>query len=137
MAGDGGNGRAGRISTPEQLNDYLHVTNPHIWMLLVAVIVLVLGLLLWSGFATVESYASGTARVSNGGIVATFDDPEKAINVQAGMEMEIGGETCEVLAVGVDENGKIVASAKKAIPDGTYDIRVGYSTVQVISMLLN
>lgn len=126
-----------RISSPEQLNDYLHVTNPRIWMLLVAVALLVAGLLLWSAFATVESYATGTARASDGELEVTFDDPEKATNVKPGMEMQVGGETCEVLTVGTDNNNNVVAFAKKTIPDGTYSVRVGYSTVQVISMLFN
>ena len=33
-----------RISSPEQLNDYLHVTNPGIWALLICVIVLLAGI---------------------------------------------------------------------------------------------
>ena len=35
-----------RMSSPEQLNDYLKVTSPKIWVLLVAVVLLVAGLLL-------------------------------------------------------------------------------------------
>lgn len=126
-----------RISTPEQLNDYLHVTNPQIWMLLIAVILIVSGLLLWSGFATVESYVNGTANASNGELTVTFEDHDKAANVKAGMQMEVGGETCEILAVGTNEDGATIATAKKAIPDGTYSARVGYSSTQVISMLFN
>lgn len=129
--------QTGRISSPEQLNDYLHVTNPKVWMLLVAVTLVIAGLLLWGGFATVESYASGTAIATNGELSVTFDDPEKAANVQAGMEMEVGANTCEVLTVGTDEQGNVVASAQANIPNGTYDVRVGYNTVQVISMLFN
>ncbi len=126
-----------RISSPEQLNDYLHVTNPKIWVLLVAVILLVSGLLLWSGFATVESYATGEAKALKGELTVTFDDADKASRVQPGMEMEVGGEKAEILAVGADADGNPVATARANIPDGSYDIRVGYSTTQVISMLFN
>lgn len=126
-----------RISSPEQLNDYLRVTNPRIWMLLVAVFLLVFGLLLWSAFATIESYATGTAVASNGELTVTFNDPAKAAHVKAGMEIEIGDQTCEVLTVRKDADGNLIASAQKAIPDGSYEARIGYSTVQVISMLFN
>lgn len=126
-----------RISSPEQLNDYLRVTNPRIWMLLAAVILIVTGLLLWSSFATVESYVTGTARASGGDLVVTFDDPAKAANVKAGMEMTVGGDTCQVLAVGTDGDGNVIATAQETIPDGTYHVRVGYNTTQVISMLFN
>ena len=126
-----------RISSPEQLNDYLKVTSPKIWLLLVAVVLLVVGLLLWSGFTTMESYATGTARAVGGELTVTFDDPGKASKVQAGMEMEVGDVKTEVLSVGTDEDGEYVASAQANIPDGSYDVRVGYKSTQVISMLLN
>lgn len=128
---------ARRMTSPEQLNDYLKVTNPKIWMLLVAVVLLVAGLLLWSGFTTVESYATGTARAVGGELTVTFDDAGKAGKVLPGMEMEVGDVRTEVLTIGTGEGGEIVASARANIPDGSYEVRVGYKTTQVISMLLN
>ena len=126
-----------RISTPEQLNDYLRVTNPKIWMLLVAVILLVVGLLLWSSFTIIESYATGTARAVGGELTATFDDQDRASRVRPGMKMEVGDVQTEVLAVGADADGNIVASSHANIPDGSYAVRVSYKSTQVISMLLN
>ena len=102
-----------------------------------AVILLAAGLLLWSSFTTIESYATGTAQAVGGELVVTFDDPEKASKVQPGMEMEVGDVETEVLAVGTNENGDLIASAHAHIPDGSYKVRVGYKATQVISMLLN
>lgn len=126
-----------RIASPEQLNDYLKVTSPKIWLLLLAVGLLLVGLILWSGFTTVESYATGTARAIGGELTVTFDDAGKADKVQAGMELEVGDVRTEVLAVGTDESGETIASARANIPDGSYDVRVGYKATQVLSMLLN
>ena len=128
---------ARRISSPEQLNDYLRVTNPKVWVVLGAITLLLAGLLLWGGFTTIESYATGTARAVGGEITVTFDDAEKAGKVQPGMQLEVGDVRAEVLAVGADEDGNPVASARANIPDGSYDVRVGYKATQVISMLLN
>ena len=50
-----------RIQSPEQLNDYLRITNPTIWILLIAVIILLAGMLIWSSYATIGSFAQGTA----------------------------------------------------------------------------
>lgn len=126
-----------RMSSPEQLNDYLKVTTPKVWVLLVAIILLVAGLILWSSFTTMESYAVGTARAVGGELTITFKDADQADKVQPGMELEVGDVTTEVLAVGVEEDGTVIASAQANIPDGMYDIRVGYNTTQVISMLIN
>ena len=113
------------------------MTSPKIWVLLVAVVLLIVGLLLWSSFTTIESYATGSAHAVGGELVVTFDDPAKASKVQPGMELEVGDVRAEVLTIGKDENGNLVASARANIPDGSYDVRVGYKTTQVISMLLN
>ena len=125
------------MSSPEQLNDYLKVTSPKIWLLLAAVVLLIGGLLLWSSFTTIESYATGTARAVGGELTVTFDDAKKAGKVQAGMEMTVGDVQTEILTVGTNENDEIVASAHASIPDGLYSVRVGYKTTQVLSMLLN
>ena len=128
---------AGGISSPEQLNDYLKVTNPKIWVLLTAVVLLVGGLLLWCGFTTVESYATGTARAVGGDLYVSFDDQAKAGKVSPGMEMEVGDVKTEILTVGKGDDGEIMAFAHANIPDGSYAVRVGYKTTQVLSMLLN
>ena len=126
-----------RITSPEQLNDYLKVTNPKMWLLLLAIALLIVGFVLWSGFATVESYATGTARAVGGELTIAFDDANKASRVREGMELDIGDVKAEVLTVGADENGNVIASAHANIPDGSYSVRVGYAATQVLSMLLN
>ena len=128
---------ARRMTSPEQLNDYLKVTNPKIWALLVAVLLILGGFLLWSGFTTIESYATGTARAVGGELTVMFDDADQAARVQPGMEMEVGDMRTEVLVVGVDDEGNTVATAQTTIPDGTYSVRVGYNATQVLSMLMN
>ncbi len=51
-----------RVSSPEQLNDYIRVTTPSVWLVLIAVILLLVGLLAWSVFGTVNvNTASGEA----------------------------------------------------------------------------
>ena len=52
-----------RISSPEQLNDYIRVTTPSVWLVLVMVIVLLIGILSWCIFGTVtETKQDGTSR---------------------------------------------------------------------------
>ena len=57
-----------RITSPESLGDYLHVTNPAVWMILTAIIVLLVGMLIWSSTATINSIATGTAQVEDGNL---------------------------------------------------------------------
>ena len=39
-----------RVSDPEQLNDYIRVTNPGVWMIMCAVILLLAGICVWGVF---------------------------------------------------------------------------------------
>ena len=47
-----------RVSSPEALNDYIRVTTPSVWLVLAAIILLLVGMLAWSVFGTVQ--ANGT-----------------------------------------------------------------------------
>jgi len=42
-----------RINGPEELNAYVRVTSPSVWVILIAVTLLVLGILGWSIFGTI------------------------------------------------------------------------------------
>ncbi len=42
-----------KISGPEELNAYIRVTTPSVWIVLAAIVLLVLGILGWSVFGTV------------------------------------------------------------------------------------
>jgi hypothetical protein len=54
-----------RISNPEQLNDYIRVTNPGVWMIMCAVILLLLGLCVWSVFGKLDTYLPVAAVTEN------------------------------------------------------------------------
>lgn len=47
-----------RISAPEELNDYIRVTTPSVWLVLAATMILLLGMLVWSIFGTVRMESS-------------------------------------------------------------------------------
>ena len=52
-----------RISSPEQLDDHICVTTTPVWLVLLATIVILLGMLAWSIFGTVTvNNADGTAK---------------------------------------------------------------------------
>lgn len=44
-----------KISSPEQMNDYIRVSNPSVWIILAAVIVLLAGVFVWGLFGRLDS----------------------------------------------------------------------------------
>ncbi len=45
-----------KVSSPESLNDYIKVTTPSVWIVLIALVVLLCGILAWSVFGRVETH---------------------------------------------------------------------------------
>ena len=43
-----------KVSSPEKLDDYIHVTTPSVWITLIAIILLLTGALVWSIFGEVR-----------------------------------------------------------------------------------
>ena len=123
------------ISSPEQLNDYLRVTSPAIWVVLIAVIILLAGLLVWASFANIDSFVSGTAQVENGKMVITFDDEKFSDKVEPGMTAQVGDTASVITSVGNSENGKKFAVAETGLSDGNYSARVAFRQTQVIKLL--
>ena len=127
-----------RISSPEELNDYLHVTNPAIWVVLAGVILLLVSLFVWSAFTVIESYATGTGVVENGQLTVTFDDVNVAQNVETGMTVTVGELQVPITSVGFSADGERIAGGQaEGIPNGSYAVKVGYKQTQILSMLLN
>ena len=42
------------ISSPDQLYDYIHVTTPSVWIVMLAVIILLAGMIIWSFTGKIE-----------------------------------------------------------------------------------
>ena len=43
-----------KVTSPEELNDYIHVTSPSVWIVLAAIVLLLAGMIVWSIFGRVE-----------------------------------------------------------------------------------
>ena len=91
----------------------------------------------WSSYATIGSFAQGTARVENGEMTVLFDDANLARSVKAGMDITVGDVTSTVKSVGRSESGAVFALADTILADGVYDARVTYRQTQVITLLFN
>ena len=126
-----------RISSPEQLNDYLRVTNVSVWVILIAVILLLAGLLVWSSVATIESYTEGSAQVQNGIMTIRFHDQKYVNEVEKGMPVRAGDTETVISSIGRDDNGLLIATANTTLADGVYPVRVSYKQTQVLDLLFN
>ena len=43
-----------RVNAPEELNDYIHVTTPALWLVVSPLLIIIAGFLIWGIFFSVE-----------------------------------------------------------------------------------
>ncbi len=122
-----------RISSPEQLTDYLRVTNPGIWLVLVTVILLLAGLLAWSTVGTLETRAQAKVVVKDYRAEVVVSGPE---TVEKGMPLRIASEEYQIISVEEDEYGRTLAYAEVTLPDGIYDGCVVVEQIHPVEFLL-
>lgn len=90
-----------RMSSPEQLNDYIKVTNPGVWMVLAAIAILLAGVCVWGIFGTLETKLS-VAAVSRDGQTVLYVKEDNIASVRENMSVYIGDETYKVTSVGAE-----------------------------------
>lgn len=61
-----------RVQSPEQLNDYIKVSNPSAWVVIIASIILLGSILIWSIFGRVEMEKSLTTIGKDGKVIVTI-----------------------------------------------------------------
>lgn len=122
-----------RISSPEQLTDYLKVTNPGIWAILGAVILLLAGLLVWSAVGTLETTEDVKVVVA-GGAAEIISNGQTVL--QKGMILRVSGEEYTIESSTEDEYGRVMGKASVSLQDGKYDGSVVTDSTRPIDFLL-
>jgi len=122
-----------RISSPEQLIDYLHVTNPGIWAVLTAVIILLAGVFVWSCTGTLETKSPASMVVKNH--VAEIVVKDDSV-LEKGMVIKEASQEYYIASVTEDEYGRKTGIAEVNLPDGKYDAVVVTETTRPVEFLL-
>lgn len=125
-----------RIQSPEQLTDYIKVTNPGIWIILFAIIILLAGVFVWSTVGKLETLAGGNAVVKDGTAQIVVTDYDKGV-ITAGMPVRFDDKEYELYDVRMDEYGRITAYANVSVSDGDYKVKIVTESISPIKFLLS
>ena len=103
-----------KLRSPDDLDKFVRVTNPSIWVVLLAVIALLAGLLAWAFFGTVATSVTSTGAVVDG-VPMCFLQADDVTKVAVGDTVNVGGESMKVVGVSSvpvsrNEAGKILKS---------------------------
>ena len=87
-----------RVSSPEQLDAYLRVANPGVWLVIIAIAVLLVGVCVWGILGHLDTTVNAVAVCENGAVTLYVKD-EDGNGVLSGMEVRIGEDSAAVTAI--------------------------------------
>lgn len=145
-----------RVSSPEQLNDYIRVSNPSVWMILFAIIALLIGVCTWGTLGHLDTTLSAAAIVKDGQITCYIKESDIP-SVEKEMKVLINEETYQTaeiltepevvnadfsdyaLHIGNLQMGEWVhaVTVNGDLPDGIYRADIVIGSVSPMSFVLN
>ena len=145
-----------RVSSPEQLNEYIKVSNPGIWMILAAIVILLVGAIVWGVLGTLDTTLSTVAVAENGELTVYVKESD-IDSIEEGMTVRIGdkeGTITEIsttpttvdgtfsdyaLHVGNLVNGEWVFAIRVSgeFTDGVHNADIVVESVSPMSFILN
>ena len=145
-----------RISSPEQLNAYIRVATPSVWLLLSAIVILLAGVCVWGVFGHMDTTLTAVAVAEDGMMTAYVREADIA-SVKAEAVVTVDGDIVKIWAIDdqpvqVDESfseyarhvgglqqGEWVYAVKLDVncPDGIYIAQIVIDSVSPMSFVLN
>ena len=144
-----------QFSSPEQLNDYIRVASPSIFLLLGAVIVFLIGVVIWSLTGTIQSTIDVNA-VVNKGILTAYVPQREAADMDQRSTVSVNGNEYAISTVSnamraadvldsdqlavyeLNPNDMVYAvSSETTLPDGSYAARVIVEKLRPADLILN
>lgn len=123
-----------RVSSPEQLSDYLRVTNPGIWIVLAAVVVILVGFFVWMSVGVIETTVKVGVSTQNKQAEVAITSAEN--KMEKDMTLRVGGKETVILSTETDSYGRTVGKAEVDLPDGMYEGTLVTESVHPIQFLL-
>ena len=145
-----------RVSSPEQLNEYIRVANPSTWIVLIAIVILLAGVVVWGVIGHLETTLPAAVVCENGEAVIYIKDAD-IDKIEVGMAVHVDGKeyaVCEIspTPMRVDDTipeyvmhlsnltvGEWVYTVKLSgeIADGVQKAEIVIESISPISFILN
>ncbi len=127
-----------KVKSPESLDDYIRVSNPGVWLLLVSVIVLLIGAVVWGAFAHIDSTVPATVHIESGTAVCYIAE-ENMTSVKVGQTVKFENLVAVIETIGdkIDTGYVCTLFGVSALPDGFYEGKVVVESRKPLSFILN
>lgn len=144
------------ISTPDQLDEYIRVSNPGVWVFLAAAIILLTGVCVWGCVGTLDTRVDAAVQVENGRTVCYVAE-ENAQELRPGLPVLVEGKEYTAADVSsrpeqaADDMGEYLlhlcgsetggwiytVTLETNLDDGVYPAQVVVDRISPVSLLFN
>ena len=131
-----------RVRSPEELNEYVKVSNPGIWLLMASVIILLIGACIWGFFGHIDTRIDATALTENGmtevfiSVLDAGEIGEKVTAIIDGKEYTFDLHIDENV-VRDDASTIKLGSVKTGLPDGVHPAKIVVERIKPMSFIFN
>ncbi len=145
-----------KVSSPEQLNDYIHVANPGVWLVLGALIIMLIGLCVWGVLGSLDTSIDAVGNCLDGNLTC-YVSRDNLDKIREGAEIIVDGKEYTVLTVDktavkvqdnlnehlaylggfAEDDWVYPITAKTDLSDGNYEVEIVTESVSPISFVLN
>ena len=145
-----------RAASPEELNDYIRVTSPGVWLVFAGIIIFLLGIFGWAYFGQLETSLEVYGE-SDGGVFTGFVKSDTFLQLKEGMEAVYADSrgtvtklspypkpAVEVVPIQLWETLGLQSdtplypvTCAVSMPDGSYNVRIVLEKIRPIDLLLN
>lgn len=126
-----------QLKSPESLNDYIRVSNPGVWILLVSIIVLLAGACVWGFFGRIDSTTAVELQVENGIIICYLDENEIS-DAEVGMLVKFAGREGTIAEIGEKKDiwYPCLITTEQQTEDGVYEGELVLKRIKPASLIL-
>lgn len=147
-----------KVNSPEQLNQYIRLSNPGVWILLLAIVVLLVGVCIWGYFGKIDTKIK-TVVVSDNYTSYLYVKEEDIAKIKNGMSVELNNnentfeitdieETPEKVTDDMDEYARHLGNFQVGewlykcrlnnnIKEGTYSANVVIESIAPMTFITN
>ena len=147
-----------KVNSPEQLNQYIRLSNPGVWILLLAIVVLLVGVCIWGYFGKIDTKIK-TVVVSDNNTSYLYIKEEDIAKINNGMQVELNnnenifeiadvGETPEKVTEDMNEYARHLGNFQvgewvykcrlnKNVKEGTYSANVVIESIAPMTFITN
>lgn len=97
-----------KVASPEQLDDYIRVSNPSAWAVLAAFIILLVGICVWGIFGRLDTTVSAVGIKEKENVVCYIKEDDRQ-EIEVGMTVRIDEESYSV--TGIEKSPVLVDSS--------------------------